>query len=378
MLVLGVKIPEHKNLYKYSLKNEKPSLTSSQSSSSSFSTSSSVPHNSNDSTNHNHQKQVEWVPNIGDLTKDDKKRNEKINKYFQDLGENSIPFKDSPAAKTRKEQLQFQIPPHDFKTEKCDNLSEQESHQLKKYVDSVKKNFLGQGQIDVVEVPHRYLTTNPFAKSHDLNAVNNNSLIVNDLMNNLTLNEEFKCRECNLAITSSYVIAERLNNAKYHPKCFKCRKCEQLLVDLIYFHYENEIYCARDLAEKMEIPRCFACDELILVPEYTLADEKSYHLKHFCCIFCDQALAGMQYVIDDKTNHPVCLPCFDKHSANQCAMCMASIAPNDEGVSLKDVHFHLKCFSCFTCEKKLIGARFCLRNKVPFCSSACVNQAQAY
>lgn len=342
----------------------------------------------------NVQQVVEWIPPIADNSEsdasDDHKRNEKINKYFKDLGEDAIPFKNSEAALKRKEQAQIQIPPHDFKAEHCDNLSEFETQQLKKYVDSVKKNFLGQGQIDVVpEKPVSTMnipSTNPFVRQQqqhdDMNRLNNNNLIVSDMLGNLSLNEETKlnCRGCNSLITSAYVKAERLGkDAHWHPKCFKCNKCSQLLVDLIYFHFKNEIYCARDLADLMEIPRCTACDELILVPEYTLADEKNYHLKHFCCVFCDIPLAGQQYVNDEKTNNPVCLECYDKHFANFCTICQSIIAPSDEGVSFNNFHFHLNCFKCgnSSCAKKLIGSRFCMRNKngnnIPFCSSTCVN-----
>lgn len=204
------------------------------------------------------------------------------------------------------------------------------------------------------------------------------------MLNNLSLNEEEKlnCRSCNLQITSAYVKADKLGkDGVFHPKCFKCQKCSQLLVDLIYFHYKNQIYCARDLAELMEIPRCTACDELILVPEYTLADGNNYHIKHFCCIFCDEPLAGKQYVNDEKTNNPVCLQCYDKHFASVCTMCHSVIAPHEQGVSFKDFHFHLSCFKCgnSSCAKELIGSRFCMRikngNNIPFCSSTCVNNA---
>jgi hypothetical protein len=168
--VLGVKIPEHKNLVKYSHPAAK--------------TFKSDP-------------QVEWIPPIASDTSDDHKRNEKINKYFEDLGEDAIPFKNSEAALKRKEQAQKQIPPHDFKPEKCDNLTEFETQQLKKYVDSVKKNFLGQGEIDIIERTSPTLSraagaasTNPFRhQSTDLNALNNN-VFVNDMLNNLSLNKE--------------------------------------------------------------------------------------------------------------------------------------------------------------------------------------------
>lgn len=355
--ILGVKIPEHKNLFKYADKNQKT------------------------------RQQVEWVPPVLPTDNDDaSKRAEKITQlYFEDLGEEAIPFKNSEAAIKRKELASMQIPAHDFAPEKCDNLTEFEAQQLQKYVDNVKKNYFGQGQVDIAE-PQRAITVptrHPQVatiRGADLNAINNNLV---DNMRNLTVDDsqliKLLCRGCVEPITSAYVKAERLGkDAQWHPKCFKCKKCSQLLVDLIYFHFNNEIYCARDLAVLMEIPRCTACDELILVPEYTLADGQNFHVKHFCCFHCDIQLAGQQYVSDDMpNNNPVCLKCFDQYYANVCSACAKIIAPSEEGVSLKDVHFHRGCFVCGFCKKGLIGGRFCLRDRIPFCSAACVNSANA-
>lgn len=368
--VLGVKIPEHKSLYKYIDKNTAPQSSTSAAS----------------ATNVQHEKKVEWVPLVSE--NDDAKRNEKINKYFEELGgERQIPFIKSTAAKLRKEQTAFQLPPHDFNPEKCDNLTEVETHKLNNYIDNIKKNYFGQGQVDVVEQkPYNYATKhdfdrkniipNPIYTAH-LNAINNNPA-VNELMQKMSITspELNLCRGCDLPIDSAYVKAERLGkHAQWHPKCFKCKKCSQLLVDLIYFHFNNEIYCARDLAAMLDIPRCSACDELILVAEFTLADGKNYHIKHFCCDFCDKPLAGHQYVNDEKTNNPICLSCYDLHHANSCLICKGIIAPNEEGVSIKDFHYHLKCFKCSnkTCSKELIGSRFCIKSDIPFCSASCVN-----
>lgn len=351
--ILGVKIPDHKNLYKYASKSQHGA---------------SAP------------QIVEWTPPIAG--QDTAKREETLNKYFEDLGDDAIPFKNSNAAIKRKEMASYQIPAHDFSAEKCDNLTEEETQQLNKYVENAKK-IVGQGEIGVVEVipavkpsyAREYQQLSSFRKPLNADTINNN---LTENIRSLTLEHEIKCRGCQLPITSSYVKAEKMGPlAKWHPKCFKCFNCSELLVDLIYFHYDNEIYCARDLALKMEIPRCAACDELILVTEYTLADGKNYHIKHFSCFHCDLPLAGKQYVCDDKTNLPLCLNCYDQHYATLCNSCGQAIAPNDQGVSFKDVHFHLNCFKCGFCSKELIGGRFCLRNKIPFCSAACVSGANA-
>ena len=38
---------------------------------------------------------------------------------------------------------------------------------------------------------------------------------------------------------------------------------QEMLADLIYFFVDGDIFCGRHYAEKMNIPRCKACDEVI-------------------------------------------------------------------------------------------------------------------
>lgn len=47
----------------------------------------------------------------------------------------------------------------------------------------------------------------------------------------------------------------------WHPSCFSCSTCNELLVDLIYFYHEGKIHCGRHHAELLK-PRCSACDEV--------------------------------------------------------------------------------------------------------------------
>ena len=50
-------------------------------------------------------------------------------------------------------------------------------------------------------------------------------------------------------------------NLCWHPACFICSHCEDLLVDLVYCFKDNSLYCERHYAELVR-PRCAACDEV--------------------------------------------------------------------------------------------------------------------
>lgn len=47
----------------------------------------------------------------------------------------------------------------------------------------------------------------------------------------------------------------------WHPACFTCSTCSELLVDLIYFYHDGKVHCGRHHAELLK-PRCSACDEV--------------------------------------------------------------------------------------------------------------------
>ena len=58
------------------------------------------------------------------------------------------------------------------------------------------------------------------------------------------------------------VFASRCGTERFwHPACFVCMTCEELLVDLIYFYRDGQLYCGRHHAELIK-PRCAACDEV--------------------------------------------------------------------------------------------------------------------
>lgn len=87
-------------------------------------------------------------------------------------------------------------------------------------------------------------------------------------MEGITINsiKEHKCHECKEDISCGAVVvsAEKIENAVWHPGCFVCSVCDELLVDLVYFTHKGKLYCGRDLAALLKIPRCFACDEVSL------------------------------------------------------------------------------------------------------------------
>ncbi|KAF5284266.1 hypothetical protein FQR65_LT00267 [Abscondita terminalis] len=182
------------------------------------------------------------------------------------------------------------------------------------------------------------------------------------------------CHGCKIMFdVSSLVIGIGHSDSLWHLHCFKCVGCNQNLADMMYFYHKEsgEIYCGRDYAKIRGIPRCQACDELIFVKEYCLAENSTFHIKHFCCYECDKPLAGQNYVMEDS--QPLCVPCFEMIKAEKCRACSMVIKPDEKGVNLNGVHFHAndRCFCCKTCKKALLNAKMLFKNSNPYCSAVC-------
>ncbi|XP_015227699.1 PREDICTED: testin [Cyprinodon variegatus] len=191
--------------------------------------------------------------------------------------------------------------------------------------------------------------------------------------------KNFSCHHCKkpMLLGEPAVYAERAGYDKlWHPACFVCCTCSELLVDMIYFWKKGKMFCGRHYGES-EKPRCSGCDELIFSNEYTQAEGQNWHLKHFCCFDCDCILAGETYVMEkDK---PICKPCYMKNYAAECASCQKAVEPEAQRVSYGEHHWHAvpECFKCSGCTKCLIGQRFMAVKNCLFCSVECKKKVMA-
>jgi len=232
--------------------------------------------------------------------------------------------------------------------------------------------------------------------------------LLHQAMKHPTIPSGQKCDNCkNVLKTGEVAItAERAGPVKiWHPRCFKCHECKELLVDLLYYYKSGKIYCARDYAKLTNIPRCAACDELIFATEFTGAEEKVWHLRHFCCWECDKPLAGHKYV-PDENGQPHCLYCFQQSYGKVCRTCGEYIAPEEQRLSLPlkssmvtssdskaqpgsansqnskaiektMAHWHMtpECFHCQVCRKSLLETKMTMKFGLVLCSSTCAARA---
>ncbi|XP_068622062.1 testin [Battus philenor] len=277
-----------------------------------------------------------------------------LREYVRSVSEEDLPPPPLPNYNTYPGALQNNTMGVDFNSENQNNLAENEVHNINPIINYAE-------QIDPILTQFAEMSLSPAELE----------------FNRKLYNEGVPCQRCNKPMFAGEVAvkAERAGQeAIWHPQCFTCCKCGELLADLVYFFYKGEIYCARDLANVLEIPRCAGCDELIFTRPYTAAEGRAFHVQHFCCYHCDAPLGGKKYVPDDKTGLPICLSCYDQYYAERCRACSGVIGPEQQGVSWSSMHWHADCFICSgrMCGKSLLSGRFVVKQEMPFCSVPCV------
>ncbi|XP_035904554.1 protein prickle-like isoform X2 [Anopheles stephensi] len=263
-------------------------------------------------------------------------RPDQVHLYFSAVPEDKVPYVNSIGERHRVRQLLQQLPPHDNEVRYCHSLTDEERKELKLFSAQRKREALGRGTVKQIT----------------------NTLICE------------RCGEC-ASSGDMMVFASRFEpNTCWHPACFACCVCKELLVDLIYFHRENRLYCGRHHAETLK-PRCSACDEIILADECTEAEGRAWHIKHFACFECDKQLGGQRYIMRD--GKPYCLHCFDAMFAEYCDYCSEPIGVDQGQMSHDGQHWHAtdQCFACSTCRCSLLGRPFLPRRGEIYCSIAC-------
>ncbi|XP_059190051.1 prickle planar cell polarity protein 3 [Centropristis striata] len=264
---------------------------------------------------------------------------EQVYQYFSCLPEDRVPYVNSPGERYRIKQLLHQLPAHDSESQYCNSLDEEEKKELRLFSQQRKRENLGRGVVRLFPV---------------------------------TMTGAI-CQQCGRQICGGdiAVFASRAGHSTcWHPQCFQCATCSELLVDLIYFFQDGQIYCGRHHAERLK-PRCQACDEIILADECTEAEGRYWHMKHFCCFECEAALGGQRYIM--RESRPYCCSCYESLYAEYCDTCGDHIGIDQGQMTYEGQHWHAveSCFCCARCQLPLLGRPFLPRSGLIFCSRPC-------
>eukprot|EP00118_Oscarella_pearsei_P004290 m.18108 g.18108 ORF g.18108 m.18108 type:complete len:616 (+) comp27598_c0_seq1:2309-4156(+) len=227
-------------------------------------------------------------------------------------------------------QTVYQTPDHDVDPSKCHELTDEEV--------GIQEDYRGQLSDE----------------THPINVATVGKATVD--------NKCFHCSE-HINVGSIAVVAKLKGDDSgelhWHPQCFVCEKCNELLVGFQFFYHDGQVLCLRHFGESV-FPRCHSCDELIFAGSYTIAEEENWHDKHFCCFECDQSLtsAGKSHLYVRHEGNVFCNECYDEKVAKRCSVCHKPITAESRFLQYEEKHMHSACFQCSVCNESLANQQF--------------------
>ncbi|MGH0154844.1 UNVERIFIED_CONTAM: hypothetical protein FKN15_048288 [Acipenser sinensis] len=102
----------------------------------------------------------------------------------------------------------------------------------------------------------------------------------------------------------------RVNDSFWHEQCVHCTACREPLKNTCFLR-EKKIYCKHDY-KKLFAVKCSGCLEQITPAEFVMRAQKSvYHLHCFCCCVCERRLQkGDEFLL--KEGQLLCRSDYDK------------------------------------------------------------------
>ncbi|KAJ7494599.1 hypothetical protein B0H11DRAFT_2002530 [Mycena galericulata] len=190
------------------------------------------------------------------------------------------------------------------------------------------------------------------------------------------------CGGCGGSITGRIVNAMGL---RWHPECFCCTICNELLEHVSSYERDGKAYCHLDYHENFA-PRCYSCKTAIVEERFISLDDpqlggkRTYHEQHFFCAECgdpflppslpaakgELAFSGDGAFVSDDVGftvyrgHPYCEACHVRLRLPKCKKCKRSIRDGDEAVEALGGKW---CWGCFC----LHDPSFFERDGKPWC-----------
>ncbi|KAH6917953.1 LIM domain-containing protein [Coprinopsis sp. MPI-PUGE-AT-0042] len=194
------------------------------------------------------------------------------------------------------------------------------------------------------------------------------------------------CAGCEGPIVGRIVAAM---NMRWHPQCFRCNVCQELLEHVSSYEHEGKPYCHLDYHE-MFASKCYSCKTSIIEEQFISLDDpalgkRTYHMAHFFCSECGdpfltpsmaRSANGGELALSGDGDfegftvykgYPYCEPCHVRLRLPKCKKCKKSIRDHDRAVEALGGKWCWSCFVCEGCHKPFEDPSFFQRGNMPYC-----------
>ncbi|ORX45102.1 hypothetical protein DM01DRAFT_1175683 [Hesseltinella vesiculosa] len=113
-----------------------------------------------------------------------------------------------------------------------------------------------------------------------------------------------KCRGCGKAVEKESVSSsDGKLDGKFHKKCFRCHACQQPFADHTFYVYKNQPYCKHDY-HQLNHSLCSKCKAPVEGRCAKTSDGQKFHPQCFQCHDCHQLIQDVYYT--DNRNRIFC------------------------------------------------------------------------
>ncbi|KAJ3814166.1 hypothetical protein EV359DRAFT_23863, partial [Lentinula novae-zelandiae] len=172
---------------------------------------------------------------------------------------------------------------------------------------------------------------------------------------------------------------------KWHPDCFRCTICNELLEFQSRWDGIKRPYCHLDYHETFA-PRCYHCKTAIVEERFislndTALGRRTYHEQHFFCAECGDPFLSpngtFSYDDDEEDNvgftvfkgHPYCEACHVRLRLPKCKRCKRPIRDHMEAVEALGGKWCWECFRCTNCDQPFEDPSYFERDRKPYCEN---------
>ncbi|KAK6629345.1 hypothetical protein RUM43_003162 [Polyplax serrata] len=149
------------------------------------------------------------------------------------------------------------------------------------------------------------------------------------------------CEICKKWCTGDVLTVQR---SYFHPTCFKCQKCENILSQSDFVCRDGGYFCKNDSHPQQSF-ECAGCCQDVRDGRSLTALQRQWHVSCFKCRECKTVLRG-DYM--GRSGVPYCEKDFQKKFGVKCSHCSRFI--NDKVLQVGDNnYFHPTCARCNKC-----------------------------
>jgi len=149
-------------------------------------------------------------------------------------------------------------------------------------------------------------------------------------------NQAPRCATCRRGI---YMNGVSVNGQMYHPECFQCSNCGQVIVGSYSLEGNNTI-CEPCSSRSYPRQVCVKCRREIRTQAIIAEGDQPYHRECFACYNCRRSIEGPYITTEEGFLCEICQP--------RCSICEGPLSGSPSLV-ISGKHIHSACFRCAEC-----------------------------